>query len=254
MLPQLWLFTILTPLVLGVPVPRVSVIPSVRSSDRTSDIETSDGPRKMGIDHANKASWHLKGDQKGAGSKTVVVGQGSPSLGGYTAHGTGVSHSGGSVLNGRQGSSISGQASGINPPRSLSTGISGGTSGTPSGGTLGETLEESSDGSSRGTSSDSGQSEELKEGGSYEGHGEHGKHGKHGGGMKWGEMHKQVEPNGSGSTTGSASNTGSDRTTTDRKGTTTSTNTGSEDTTGTITGSESSTGSDGTTTSISKHK
>lgn len=248
MLPQLWLFTILTPLVLGVPVPRVSVIPSVRSSDRTSDIETSDGPRKMGIDHANKASWHLKGDPKGAGSKTVVVGQGSPSLGGYTAHGTGVSHSGGSVLKRRQDSSISGQASGINPPRSLSTGISGGTSGTPSGGTLGEMLEESSDGSSRGTSSDSGQFEELKEGGSYEGHGEHG------GGMKWGEMHKQVEPNGSGSTTGGASNTGSYRTTTDSKGTTTGSNTGSEDTTGIIIGSESTTGSDGTTTSTSWHK
>ncbi|KAF6240776.1 hypothetical protein HO173_001449 [Letharia columbiana] len=248
MLPQLWLFTILTPLVLGVPVPRVSVIPSVRSSDRTSDIETSDGPRKMGIDHANKASWHLKGDQKEAGSKTVVDGQGSPSLGGYTAHGTGVSHSGGSVLNRGQDSSISGQASGINPPRSLSTGISGGTSGTPSGGTLGEMLEESSDGSSRGTSSDSGQSEELKEGGTYEGHGEHG------GGMTWSEMLKQIEPIGSGSTTGSASNTGSERTTTDSKGTTTGSNIPSADTNGIIIGSESTTGSDGTTITTSWHK
>lgn len=254
MLPQLWLFTILSPLVLGVPVPRVSIIPSVRSSDRTSNIESSDGFRKMGIDHANKASWYLKGHQKEAGTKVVVDGQGSPSLGGYMAHGTGVSHSGGSVSNGRQGSSISGQASGINPPSSLSTGISGGTSGTPSGGTLGETLGESSDGSSRRSSPDSGQSEELKEGGSHEGHGEHGKHGKHGGGRRWGEMHKQVEPNASGSTTGSASNTGNGRTITDSKGTTTGTNTGSEDSTGTITGSESTTGSDGTTISTSKHK
>ncbi|CAD6594385.1 MAG: hypothetical protein ASARMPREDX12_008889 [Alectoria sarmentosa] len=220
---QLWLLTILVPLALGAPVLRESVSPSVASGGDTSNTDNSE--RHMGLNRANKVIY-VKG------SKTTSDDKGSPSLGGYSAHGTGVIY---------KESSTFGKGSGTEAARSLSTGTSSGTSGVTSGGAKGDI----SGGASIGTSSDGRASKELKEGGS------HGDHGEHIGGMKGGKMHEQAESQGSGGTTGSAASTGSERTTTGSESTT--------DTTGTTTGGESTasgtaTGSDGTTSSKSKHK
>lgn len=95
MLPRFWLLTLLAPLALGVPVPQKSGTPSVRLS--TSHTETSNGLNKLGLNRADKASWRLKGQGKEAGSKTTFNGKGSPSLGGYAAHGTGISYSQGTA-------------------------------------------------------------------------------------------------------------------------------------------------------------
>lgn len=222
MLPQLWLLTILVPLALGVPVPRESVTPSVASSGGTS--KTDNSGVHMGLNKAN-AVIYVKG------SKTTSDDKGSPSLGGYSAHGTGVIY---------KESSTFGQGSGTKPASSLSTGTSGGTSGVFSGGAKGDT----SRGASVGTSFDGRASKELKEGGS------HGDHSEHIGGMKGGKIHEQAESQGSGGTTGSAASTGSESTTD-----TTGTTTGSESTaSGTITGSEGTTGSNGTTSSTSRYR
>lgn len=135
MLPRFWLLTILASLALAVPVPRESVTPSVTFGDSTSDNGLLAGPTKMGLNSANKPSNQLKDNKNKGGSKTTQNNQGSPTLGGYSAHGTGVSFR------------TSGQGSGISPPSSLSTATSGGISG--------------------------GTSKELKEGGLHGGHGEH---------------------------------------------------------------------------------
>ena len=95
MLPHFWLLTLLAPLALGVPVPPKSVTPSVRLS--TAHAETSRDFHKLGLNRADKASWDLKDEGRKAGSKTVVNGKGSPSLGGYAALGTGISYSKGST-------------------------------------------------------------------------------------------------------------------------------------------------------------
>lgn len=270
MLPQLWLLSILAPLALSVPVPEESVTPSVTSAVPPSDISSSIELEKMPLNRANKAIWNLKSHGVKAGSRVDSDIKGSPSLGGNAAHGTGVSYSRRSVLDRKQDSSASGQSSAISSPSSLSTVTSGGilgrTSGATTSGTSAGTSDGSSGGSSRGsssgasdvistgTSSDGGVSKEIKEGGSYRGHGEHGKHGEHGGGVKGGKMHEQFQSHSSGSTTDSASNTSSDRKNTSSEGTTTGsessisgTTTGSEDTTST-------TGGDATTTSTSKNK
>ena len=102
MLLQIWLLAILTPLDLGLPAPQGSltlVTPSLLDSHTASDSETLGddtsndqkfpGRPKMGLNNANKAAWHLKTP----GSKTTVHNQGSSSLGGYSARGTGVSFS-----------------------------------------------------------------------------------------------------------------------------------------------------------------
>lgn len=264
MLSHVWVLTILAPLAFGVPIPRESVTPSVRLSDSKSDTETLNGSNKLGLNHADKAIWNLKGHEDKAGSKTSLIDKGSPSLGGHSAHGTGISYNDSSVLNGKKSSSTSEHVSGTHPLGSLSTGISGGTSGGTPGGRTGTSRQ--SDKTSGGSSSDGGASKEPKDGKSYGGHGEHGEHGS---GTKRGRIHEQLESHGSGSTSGSASKTGSEGMTTSNDGVAT----GSEDTTGTrtttssestvsgttpggkgTTGSEGTTNRDGITASASKLK
>ena len=91
MLSQFWLLTILASLALGVPAPDESVVHVVRVNDTKSDTGT---PNKMPINSANKQILRLKIGQDKVGSKSTSDDQGSPSLGGYSARGTGVSYSG----------------------------------------------------------------------------------------------------------------------------------------------------------------
>ena len=228
MLPHFWLLTILAPLALGVPVPQVSVTPGTL---------VSDGRNHMGLNRANTLNWNFK-----ASSKTTSDDQGSPSLDGYSAHGTSVSFSGGSVLGKGQDSSTFGQVPGTNLSSSLSAGTSDGTGGGALGGTMGGTSGGTSGGSSGGTSngtsggvsSEGGTSEGLKESGLLGGHG----------GVEGGKIQEQVQSHGGGSATASASNTGSDGTTNSSEGITI----------GTTTDSEGTADNDGITTSTSKHK
>ena len=87
MLPHFWLFTILAPLGLGVPVPSESVTPSVTSSASNHDATSLNGPGKMGINRANKAIWNLKiqQDSKNSGQ---ILGTKSPSSLSGTSGGT----------------------------------------------------------------------------------------------------------------------------------------------------------------------
>ena len=57
------------------------------SSNSTSG-GISSGPTKLGLNHANKASWNLKG---GGGSKTILPGKGISYVSGSSAYSTGVS-------------------------------------------------------------------------------------------------------------------------------------------------------------------
>lgn len=240
MLPHLWLLTLLAPLALAVPVPRESNTPSLRLSDSKSDTKTSNSREHLGLNRANKAIWNLKGEEVKAGSKTTVVDKGSPSLGGYSAHGTGISYS-------------------------LSTGTPGkpsrGTSERKPGGGSGRSARQMSGGLS-----DGGTSKGLKGRRSY---GVHGGHGEDGDGMKGGKMQEQLQSHGSGSASDSASKAGSEDMTTGSEGTTTGNDstgttgntTDSENTIGGTTTSgkgatreESTTSGDGITTSTSKHK
>ncbi|CAF9935489.1 hypothetical protein IMSHALPRED_010245 [Imshaugia aleurites] len=88
MLPRFWLLTILASVALGVPVPHESVIPSIKVHDTKPSNTT-----KLPLDKANELSWHLKSGETKVGTKTTLDEQGSPSLGAYSARGTGVSRS-----------------------------------------------------------------------------------------------------------------------------------------------------------------
>ena len=91
MLPRFWLLTILASVALGVPVPHESVIPSIKVHDSKSDTKPSN-TTKLPLDKANEPSWHLKSSEIKVGTKTTLDEQGSPSLGAYSARGSGVSH------------------------------------------------------------------------------------------------------------------------------------------------------------------
>lgn len=241
MLPHFWLLTLLAPLALGDPVPRESVTPSVRVSESKSNTKNSNSPEHLGLNRANKIFFNLKGKKPKTGSETISIDKGSPSLGGYSAHGTGVSYS-------------------------ISTGTPGKNSGaTPEGDTDGLSRRSSDQmcaGACGGTPSDGGASKEFKRETSYGGHGEHGKHVEDGDDLKGGKMQER-ESHSSGTRSGGASKAGSDGMTTGSGGTTpgndfagtTGTTAGSEDNiSGTATGGEGTTGSDEISTSTSKHK
>ena len=108
MLSQFWLLTILASLALGVPTPDESVVQVVRVNDTKSDTGT---PSKMPINSANKQISRLKVGQDKVGSKSTSDDQGSPSLGGYSARGTGVSYSG--ILSGTSEITSDGISGGI---------------------------------------------------------------------------------------------------------------------------------------------
>ena len=242
MFPHLWLLAVLAPLALGVPVPRESVTPSVRVSDSISKTKTSNGRDHLGLNRADKTFYHLKGEGVKAGSKTISIDKGSPSLGGYSAHGTGISYS-------------------------LSTGIPGKTSGETAKGNTGGVSRRSSHEKSDGLS-DGGTSKRLKGRRSHRGHGEHDDD------MGGGKMQEPLESHTSGTRSGGASKAGSDGMTTGSGGTFMGTAAGSEDSTGTtgtttdskstvdstttggerMTREERTTGGDRITTSTSKHK
>ena len=96
-------------------------------SKATSDKQGSPlGPKKMGLNSANKLNWHLKSGNARTGSKTTENGKGSSSLSGDLALSTGVSSSGSGILGGTS-SQGSGGSTGTG---GTTTGSEGTTTGT----------------------------------------------------------------------------------------------------------------------------
>ena len=92
MLGQFWLLAILVSLTLGVPLSRESGTPSLTLVP-LSDTKVSYGPKKMGLNRANKASWNFKSMEDQVGGKAISNGLGTQSLGSYSALSTGVGSS-----------------------------------------------------------------------------------------------------------------------------------------------------------------